>query len=189
MFSAEKSGKMKTMPKQPLAITPILRRQLKNPLGKLLKGTPEETMNQLSQLILQEKPKCVISVGDIVSRNMLKQGIQTQIVIVDNQVMRETAEPIKTTINRKVNMKNPPGTLTPEAWAVIDEALKQKQPTQVVVDGEEDLLALVAILKAPESSFVVYGQPHEGVVVVKVDDAIRKEATRIIKLMASLPKS
>jgi len=180
---------METMPKHSVTITPILRRQLKNPLGTLLEGTPDETMNQLSQLILQEKPKFIISVGDIVSRNMLKQGIQTQIVIVDNRVMRETAEPIKTRINRKVNIKNPPGTVTPEAWAVIDEALKHSQPTQVTVDGEEDLLALVAILKAPESSLVVYGQPHEGVVVVKVDDTIKKEVTRIIQAMAPLPKS
>jgi uncharacterized protein (UPF0218 family) len=180
---------METTPKQSVTITPKLRRQLKNPLGTLLEGTPEETMKKLSQLILQEKPKCIISVGDVVSRNMLKQGIQTQIVIVDNQVMRETAEPIKTTINRKVNVKNPPGTLTPEVWAVIDEALKQTQPTQVVVDGEEDLLALVAILKTPENSLVVYGQPHEGVVVVKVNDAIKKEVTLIIQAMTPLPKS
>ena len=37
-----------------------------------------------------------------------------------------------------------------------------------MVDGEEDLLALVAVLYAPQNSFVVYGQPHCGIVFVKV---------------------
>lgn len=180
---------METMSKNALAITPILRRELKNPMGILFKGTPEETMNQLSQLILKEKPQYIISVGDVVSQNMLKQRFPIQLIIVDNKVMRNPAKPIKARVPRKVNIRNPPGTLTPEAWAVIEQALKQEQPTQVLVDGEEDLLALVAILKAPKTSLVVYGQPHEGVVVVKVDDSIKEKVKRIIQEMTPLPKS
>ena len=180
---------MEMMSKDVLAITPILRRELKNPMGILFKGTPEETMNQLSQLILKEKPQYIISVGDVVSQNMLKQRFPIQLIIVDNKVMRNPAKPIKARVPRKVNIKNPPGTLTPEAWAAIEQALKQEQPTQVLVDGEEDLLALVAILKAPKTSLVVYGQPHEGVVVVKVDDSIKEKVKRIIQEMTPLPKS
>ena len=180
---------METMSNDALAITPKLRRELKNPLGILFKGTHEETMNQMSQLILKENPQCIISVGDVVSQNMLKQRFPIQLIIVDNKVMRNPAKPIKARVPRKVNVRNPPGTLTPEAWAVIEQALKQEQPTQVLVDGEEDLLALVAILKAPKTSLVVYGQPHEGVVVVKVDDSIKEKVKRIIQEMKPLPKS
>ncbi len=180
---------METMANDALAITPKLRRELKNPLGILFKGTHEETMNQMSQLILKEKPQCIISVGDVVSQNMLKQRFPIQLIIVDNKVMRNPVKPIKARVPRKVNIRNPPGTLTPEAWAVIEQALKQEQPTQVLVDGEEDLLALVAILKAPKTSLVVYGQPHEGVVVVKVDDSIKDKVKRIIQEMKPLPKS
>lgn len=123
------------------------------------------------------------------SQNMLKRGIQPQIIIVDNKVMREKSEPIKATVDKKVSVKNPAGTLTPETWVVINRALEQKQPTQVLVDGEEDLLALVAVLQAPEGSFVVYGQPHEGVVVVAVDKKIKERVQKTVDSMESIPKS
>jgi hypothetical protein len=175
--------------KQTLSLTPRLRQELKNPLGTLLKGTPEQTMKQLTDLILKEKPKCIISVGDMVSQNMLKRGIQPQIMIVDNKVMREKSEPIKTTVSKKVSVKNPAGTLTPETWVVMNRALEHKQLTQVLVEGEEDLLALVAVLEAPEGSFVVYGQPHEGVVVVTADKKTKERVQKTVDSMESIPKS
>lgn len=175
--------------KQTLSLTPRLRQELKNPLGTLLKGPPEQTMKRFTELVLKEKPKYIISVGDIVSQNMLKHGIQPQIIIVDNKVMREKSEPIKTTVGKKVSVKNPAGTLAPETWAVINRALEHKQPTQVLVDGEEDLLALVAVLEAPEGSFVVYGQPHEGVVAVAVDKKTKERVQKIVDSMESIPKS
>jgi len=175
--------------KQTLSLTPRLRQELKNPLGTLLRGPPEQTMKQLTDLVLKEKPKCIISVGDIVSQNMLKHDVQPQIIIVDNKVMREKSDPIKTTVGQKVSVKNPAGTLTPETWTVMNRALEQKQPTQVLVEGEEDLLALVAVLEAPEGAFVVYGQPHEGVVVVTVDKETKERVQEIVDSMESIPKS
>jgi len=146
-------------------------------------------MKELTEIIRKDKPKCIISVGDVVSQNMLKQGIQTQIVIIDNKVMRENTQPLETAITRKISVKNPAGTLTPETWLVIEQALRQKQPTQIIVEGEEDLLTLVAVLKAPEDSLVVYGQPREGIVVVKVDKSAKERVRRIVEAMAPSPKS
>jgi uncharacterized protein (UPF0218 family) len=59
----------------------------------------------------------------------------------------------------------------------------------VVVDGEEDLLVLVAVLYAPVGGLVVYGQPGEGVVVVRVTDAKRAEALGILKGMEIVRKA
>ena len=59
-------------------------------------------------------------------------------------------------------MNNPQGTITKEAVAAIKEAIDKNEHTHIVVDGEEDLLTLIAVLYAPENSFVVYGQPHTG---------------------------
>jgi len=146
-------------------------------------------MKRLAQLIQKEKPECIISVGDVVSQNMLKQGFQTQIIIVDNKIMRESTKPIKTTLNKIIKVKNPTGTLAPETWTAIEEALKQKQPTQVLVEGEEDLLTLVAVLKAPENALVVYGQPLEGVVAVKADKKMKEKVHQIITAMEPIPKS
>jgi len=146
-------------------------------------------MKELTGIIRKEKLRCIISVGDVVSQNMLKQGIQPQIIIVDEKVMRENVRPIKPALEKVINVKNPAGTLTPETWLAVGQALKQKQPTQVLVEGEEDLLTLVAVLKAPENALVVYGQPREGVVAVKVDKTAKEKVLKIITAMKPLPKS
>ena len=172
-----------------LSLIPRLRQELKNPLGTLLRGTPKQTMKQLAELILKEKPKFIISVGDMVSQSMLKHGIQPQIIIVDNRIMREKSEPIQMTASKQVSIKNPAGTLTPETWRVINRALKQKQPVQVLVEGEEDLLTLVAVLEAPEGSLVVYGQPHDGVVAVKADKKTKERVQQVVEAMEPTPKS
>lgn len=181
--------KIKTTPKQTLILTMELRQELKNPLGTLIKGTPKETMKELAKLVLKEKPEYIISVGDVVSRNILEKGIHPKIVIVDNKVMRESSPLFKTRTVNKIKVKNPAGTLTAETWSAIKQALRQKQPTQLLVEGEEDLLTLVAVLEAPKNSLIIYGQPYEGIVAVQVDKKNKKKAQQIINAMEPIPKS
>lgn len=53
----------------------------------------------------------------------------------------------------------------------------------MIVDGEEDLLTLVAMAVAPLGSFVIYGQPREGVVLVEVDCQANKKAIAFLEAM------
>lgn len=180
---------MSTNPEHTLALKPELRKELKNPLGLLLKGTPERTMKQLNLIIKRKQPKIIVAVGDVVSKNMLKAGIRPHIIIVDGKVMREPTKAVNLRDRRKITLENPAGTITPQAWMMVDEALSQKNPIMMMVDGEEDLLTLVAVLKAPKGSLVVYGQPNEGVVAVNVDDTAQKKVNLIVQAMEPLPKS
>jgi len=170
-------------------LTPTLREELKAPLGLLIQGSFDETMKTLKELIEKEKPSKIISVGDAVSDSMMRHGVSPQVLIVDNKVMREPIRPIAVDADQTLHVKNPAGTLTEEAWAVIKEALRGKRRTRVLVDGEEDLLTLVAVLCAPENSLVIYGQPHEGIVVVKVTEKTRETARRIVDSMEQSSKS
>jgi hypothetical protein len=169
-------------------LTPKLREELKAPLGHLIQGSFDETMKTLKELIKNEKPPKIISVGDAVSNNMMRHGVSPQVLIVDNKVMREPIRPIKVDAEQTLHVKNPAGTLAEEAWAVVQEALRGKHRTTVLVDGEEDLLTLVAMLYAPENSLVIYGQPHEGIVVVKVTEKTRETARRIVDSMEQSEK-
>jgi len=146
-------------------------------------------MKKLKELIEKKKPSMVVSVGDAVSDNMIKHSIPLQVFIVDNKVMRDPIQPIAADANQTLHLKNPPGTLTEEAWIVIRRALRRKGRTKVLVDGEEDLLTLVAVLCAPENSLVVYGQPHEGIVVVEVTEKTREKMRRIVDAMEQTSKS
>ena len=170
-------------------LTPELREKLKAPLGLLIQGSFDETMKTLKELIEKEKPSKIISVGDAVSDSMTRHGFSPQVLIVDNKVMRKVIQPIALDADQTLHVKNPPGTLSEEAWTIIKEALRGKRRTKVLVDGEEDLLTLVAVLCAPENSLVVYGQPREGIVVVKVTEKTRETMRRIVDAMEQSSKS
>jgi len=155
----------------------------------LIEGPFEETMEKLKKLIVKEKPSTIISVGDIVSIQMIKHGIALNILIVDNKTMRKPIQPITVDVDQTLYAKNPPGAITDEAWDAIKLAIEQKGRTKVIVDGEEDLLTVVTVLSAPEDALVVYGQPHKGVVVVKVTEETREKMHRIMDAMEESSKS
>ena len=170
-------------------LTTELRKELKKPQGLLIDGPFEETMKRLNDFIEKEKPSLVISVGDVVSRNMIEYGVPLNVLIVDNKVMRKPIQPITVDTDQTLYAKNPPGTITDEAWAAIRSAVEQKGKTRVMIEGEEDLLTLVAVLSAPENALVVYGQPHVGIVVVKVTEETKERMRRIVDAMEESSKS
>ncbi len=164
-------------------LTPQQRRRLKAPIGILIEGSFTHTMMRLKELIHQERPSMLISVGDVVSKNMTREGIQPTVLIVDNKVMRREILPIQVQVDRTLSVKNPAGTLTDETWEVVEQAIKLEGVTRVLVEGEEDLLTLVAVLIAPEDSLVVYGQPRKGIVVVRVTEQKKKQLRQIVEAM------
>ncbi len=170
-------------------LTPILREKLKAPLGLLIRGTPDETMKKLKELVEREKPPKIVSVGDIVSESMSRYDIPPHLMILDNKVMREAITPLLLEADQILHLKNPAGTLTDQAWTIVQESFRQAERTKIVVEGEEDLLTLVAVLCAPERSLVVYGQPKEGIVVVKVTLQTKNMARRIVEEMEVFSKS
>jgi len=163
-----------------------LRKKLKDPLGTLIRGSFDKTMKQFKGMVEKEKPPYIVSVGDTVSKNLAKNNMHPQLAIVDNRVMRKSVHPIPLTADKTMSVNNPPGTITSDAVAAIKEAIKSDRRFKIAVDGEEDLLTLIAVLYAPENSFVVYGQPHEGIVVVKVTQEKKAEVAEILKAMETV---
>ena len=171
------------------SITPKLRAKLKEPFGTLIQGTFSETMSKLAVIAEREKPPKIISVGDTVSQNLHEHKVNPQLSITDNRCMRKRIKPRIFTAENVVHVKNPQGTITEEAITTIREALESDKQTHIIVDGEEDLLTLIAVLYAPEKSLVVYGQPYEGIVIVKVTSEKKAEATEILKAMKTVRKA
>jgi len=102
-----------------------------------------------------------------VSLNLHERSIHPQLSVIDYKSLRDQTLPKQAAVEKTVYVQNPQGTITEEAKDAIKTALEANMHTHVVVDGEEDLLTLVAVLYAPEGSFVVYGQPYVGIVVAK----------------------
>ncbi len=166
-----------------------LRTKLKEPLGTLLGGPYAQTMARFKDILEKEKPECLISVGDIVSKNLVRIGCVPQVMILDNKAMRKPTEPVPLASERTIRVENPAATITEEAIGAIQEAFATDSTTRIVVTGEEDLLTLIAVAYAPENSFVVYGQPNEGMVIVKVTPAKKAEIACILKAMTKARKA
>jgi uncharacterized protein (UPF0218 family) len=171
------------------SVTPELRAKFKEPFGLLVRGTFSETMHALGVIVAGEKPPVVVAVGDTVSRNMHKQGVPARVLITDSLRKRRRVAPAVFPVSLVVHVSNPAGVITEEAVVAVREALEGDGRVHLVVDGEEDLLVLVAVLYAPLGGLVVYGQPGEGVVVVRVTDAKRAEAAEFLKAMEIVRKA
>lgn len=167
-------------------LTDDLRAKLKSPLGMLLKGAFTKTMKEFEKIVETKKPLMIISVGDALSEALLKHGIFPKVLIIDNKVMRKPTTIIVTKDYETVNLRNVAGTISDDAWTVVESAVRHERHVKIIVEGEEDMLTLVAILSVPEKAFVVYGQPHEGMVVVEVTAAKKREMRRIFDSMENV---
>jgi hypothetical protein len=155
-----------------------VRPKLRDPFGILYTGSGRDTVEKFAKDIAN--PTKLISVGDVTTFHLLESNIVPDICIVDDRTKRRPASEqvlsgIKDAEYKEVSVDNPPGVITEELIDIIEDAINSDQKIRIFVRGEEDLAALPSILMAPINSFVLYGQPNEGVVVVKVTHSKRDE--------------
>lgn len=143
-----------------------LRTRLARPLGRLF--STEEVKGQSFAEVVREATM-VITVGDRVTETLGARGRVPDVQVVDSRENRKERTPPDVAYARRIEVGNPPGTITEDAIEGIKEALRGQKPARVAVKGEEDLLALPAIALAPLSAAIFYGQPGEGIVVVRAD--------------------
>ncbi|HRS26610.1 MAG TPA: hypothetical protein P5140_08740, partial [Methanofastidiosum sp.] len=69
-----------------LVLTKSLRSKLKSPIGALIEGDVKSVMDILLPMI---QSKRVISVGDVISKNLIDYGFCPELIIVDGMSLRE----------------------------------------------------------------------------------------------------
>lgn len=150
---------------------------LKAPLGILLKDTTRESISKYLA-----PGTTLITVGDATTEKILGYGITPLLQIVDGLEKRSKRAPPKTA-SKIVHCDNPPAEITKQSVDAIRDALDSGQPTQILVNGEEDLLVLPVCVYAPDGSVVMYGQPNEGLVIVPVTQEIRNKTKNLLDMM------
>jgi len=161
-----------------------LKERVRKPLGRLIHGTPGETSSILIDELGRVSGK-IIAVGDRVSRELSALGLRVDVYVVDDKIERQSVEPFTMRGAVELRCENEPGTISEDAYAAIRDAVNMNEPVVVRVRGEEDLLALVAIIEAPIGSLVIYGQPRMGVVLVDVDEKAKQNALSILGAASS----
>ncbi len=157
-----------------------LRESLKKPLGVLIKESDTSKENILKNI---PQGSFVITVGDATTEKLIKYGIIPSLQIVDGLEKRSKRELPSSAIKTTFSCNNPAAQITQESIDVIKKAL-QVPPARVTVIGEEDLLVLPVCVYAPENSVVLYGQPNEGLVIVRINSEIRNKALSIMNSMS-----
>ncbi len=154
---------------------------LKKPMGILLSNDKIDA-NTLQHYI--SNAKMVVSVGDASTDRLLALDIVPDIQVVDGKERRMHRSYAGDMYVNELRCTNPAGNVTDEAIDVFKEALDARKPVRIVVDGEEDLMALVALAYAPDDTLIVYGQPLEGMVLVRVNKEARdKYRDLILKIL------
>ncbi|GBC74514.1 hypothetical protein HRbin05_00556 [archaeon HR05] len=154
---------------------------LKRPLGLLIEDS--RVSRDILEHLLKDA-RLVISVGDATTERLIALGFVPDIQIVDGRERRGLRAEIKHMHKSEVRCRNPAGTVSKDAIDAIRKALTLDKPVRVYVDGEEDLLGLVVLKLAPDGSTILYGQPLEGIVLLRVDEEIK---SRLKHLLSKLP--
>jgi hypothetical protein len=162
---------------------------LKKPLGELWQNSRITRTNILNFL---GNCEFVVTVGDDTTSTLLRHGITPTISITDGKTKRSS---IKLTKDSRYDSlltylhderipefrcKNPAGSITDEAYRIVVSLIQMKKRTKMIVDGEEDLLAVPMIALLPKNSVLVYGQPNEGLVFTRINSKIQNMAKDLL---------
>lgn len=155
-------------------LKPSMRKEFSKPLGKLFKGDPDVSFpevikwmnNKFSDLFdgsSKEKAPIVIGVGDIVSKSILQNKFLRSLVkylFVDGESQRGRNQFRIPNLENSIKKTfyNPAGFINEEIFEFFQETLNDDTQYLAIIDGEEDLLVIPAILES-NNSFIFYGQP------------------------------
>lgn len=168
-------------PKKKLYLPQSLREALKKPLGILVDN--ERSL----PIYIKKENRFLITIGDVVSRTVCDVGLSPNLMIIDYKTQRHQ---IEHDILTQKKIRNQSGTIAPKAvteiWKILYNPSGQ---SKIIISGEEDLLAIPAILFAPLSGVVLYGLANKGIVVIDVDETMKSTVKAIIEKFSDNPQT
>ena len=150
--------------------------ELKKPLGDLYSNFEDA-------IDIIKSSKFLISVGDATFTNLIKHDLHPDIAIIDNVIQRKNYNHEVIYVENILKADNPAGTITDDLWETIGQALELSSNNDcyiIEVAGEEDLAVLPCILLANPDSTIIYGQPNEGLVLLKAFE-LKDKAQKLIE--------
>ncbi len=143
--------------------------------------TPEGVKDQL-------EGKKVVCVGDIISANTIKTGINPDIIVFDlkryrKEIDKETRKLLESFRGKILRVKNPSGIITKEFWKTVKESLESTEPVKIVVEGEEDLAVTPFIMEGDSDTVILYGLMDKGFVLVNVNKSVKEKVRKLLERM------
>lgn len=174
--------------KLPKEIYPALRKpfgDVYTNLNKVIKYIQNNiycTKSLTKDKITNNRP-LLITIGDVISDNLINKGVTPDVYIIDYKNKRKRIK-AKERYKQLKEFINKAGTLSLKTclaiYKAINKNLLSKSPIIIPIRGEEDLLTIPSVLFAPLGSLILYGQKDLGIVVVKIDEEVKKKVIRIL---------
>jgi uncharacterized protein (UPF0218 family) len=185
-------------------LNPTVRKLLAHPMGELFSGPPAISLPKailwmqsirpsLFSSVYNTESSGIICVGDIISKAMIEHPQLSPLVkmaFIDGETQRGTK--VKPKLPEGIiecTLSNPRGTINSEIADFIVKKFHDPLQYLVMIDGEEDLLVLPAVLESDEKAFIFYGQPPitdasppipAGCVGIFADSAIKQKYRTIL---------
>ena len=141
---------------------------------QIFSQTPDVLITKESQIEFLSS-KMLVTVGDVVTATAIRYKIIPKLSIVDFKTKRDEILPsMPNKWDRRISVRNEPGSISVDLWNSIETAFKSKGNTLIEVNGEEDLASIPAILMAPDGAIVIYGVPDKGIAVYEVGEHLRQ---------------
>lgn len=175
-----------------------LREQLRSPLGRIIPiivNSTNSVIRTMKGISAERSTTLVVSVGDRVTYNLKKNGITPSISIIDGITQRKALNREELQIIKQIDRQYAPnrkGTIQRKAVKALKELVSighKGAEKQLFIQGEEDLLALVAVLLVSLGSSVWYGQQGVGAVCIHVTEKIKEKVYNLIKQFKSVKTS
>lgn len=157
-----------------VVISEEIKTKLKKPLGRLHRGT------DFLELI---KNRRILSVGDQTTLVLLEKGIKPHLAVFDFRIMRKkipesARKKLLSSFDNIKKYKNKPGTVS--GYLLKDAKKIIENGGAVLIDGEEDLATLAFILGAEKNDIILYGQPGQGIVEVRISPELKNIIRRML---------
>ena len=167
-----------------MLINPRYSNLLKEPFGLLIKEN-EVTKTKIYAFI-NESVK-IVTVGDTTTQKFIEFGYTPDLSIIDNKEKRKTkSNKLELQVDKIIYCENRPGELNIQVMDLIKKITSIKfNKIQIIIEGEEDLIALPLFMYSPNKWTIFYGQPNEGLVMVEMNNDRRKRARLIFNKVFS----
>lgn len=174
-----------------LVLPDVERQWFKKPFGML---TTDST------IVKAFDKNTLVTVGDVVTKDCNNRNIAQKLSIVDFTIQRKKTYGKIQELGFSgeeiiISAENPPGHITSSLFAAITKAItlfSQEEQIIICIRGEEDLAVIPLVLALPLGFTILYGQPHTGLVYLKVSvqakDAAFNLLQRFIAVGVSTPK-
>jgi GTP-dependent dephospho-CoA kinase len=167
-----------------MIINPQYKDLLKEPFGILIK---ENEVNKTKIYSFIKKSYKIVTVGDTTTQKFIEFGYIPDLSIIDHKEKRTIkSNNIEFQVDKVIHCENRQGELNIQVIDLIKKITSIKfNKIQIIIEGEEDMIALPLFMHSPNKWTIFYGQPNEGLVVVEMNNERRKRAKLIFNKVFS----